>query len=1619
MKTTDKKPRPNWRPFEEARAFVRALGLKNVAEWNAWAKNDKRPDDIPAYPNAVYKNKGWLGVGDWLGTGRIASQNMIYRSFKESRAFVHILGLKNQSEWQVWAKSAARPHDIPRYPDGVYKQKGWVSWGDWLGTRNKKGGYLPFEEARSFVHSLGLKSGKDWIAWAKSNLRPDDIPVNPRGVYKDKGWIGMGDWIGTGYIANQDKVFLPFKKARMFVHTLRLHNMADWKEWVKSGVRPEDIPTNPNVVYKDIGWSSWGDWLGTGRIASQNMVYLSFEEARTLVCSLQLQNKDEWVAWAKSDARPTNIPASPSMSYKGKGWVSWGNWLGTGRIALQNMVYRPFEEAREFVHSLGLQNSANWREWAKSSERPNDIPATPVAIYKDKGWVNLGDWLGTGRIANQNIVYRSFKEARAFVHSLGLKNQDEWVAWVKSDAHPNDIPNTPRYVYKDKGWVSMGDWLGTGRIVPRNMVYRSFDEARTFARGLELRKQVDWIRWSKSDVRPSDIPAYPEVVYKDKGWVSWGDWLGTKNRKGEFRSYEEAKDFVLSLGLENQAQWVKWTKSDARSHDIPATPDKVYKNKGWKDWSAWLGTRNIKSGYRSFEEARIFARGLNLNSGKEWKIWAKSLKRPNDIPIFPDSVYKNQGWQSWGDWLGVEKRRGGWRNFSEALLFVQGLGLNSYEEWLTWANNKTRPVDIPIYPNVVYKNEGWSSWGEWLGTGRVANQDIVFLSFNDARHFAHNLGCKTKEEWIRWAKTHQKPIDIPANPAGVYNDKGWKGWSDWLGVVNLWNRNAILNFLRSIKSALGVLQPAELYAIMRKNGMIASSKTENKSAPLIKSIRDLCSSPDSESDFEKLIAEIERENQLTDELDTGTLEIISEPTNEETLPALRSLQALKAVDELVQAGVTSDEETIEFLISNRVSGLWQATLNDGGLFNSEELRNETGGVYFETIRSRFLSQYDGAQSLVIPRGYDFRVNGKLTQPNLMQKLAAYRVQNEKRLGNWSGVGAGKTLSAILASRVIDARLTVIVAFNSTVEPWAKRVAETYPDSVVHIKERGNISVDSQKHTYLILNFETFQQPDSAAMVERLVKNHKINFVVLDEIQSVKQRTPKLASKRRQVVSGLLSTAGEKNPDLCVLGMSATPVINNLYEAKALLELVKGVAFDELETFSNIPNAIAMHEKLILYGIRYRPEYKQTIETALKEIPANEYLAQLQKVRKGKILDLERVLLDAKMETIIASLKKGTLIYTHYLTGLVTPLKHAIELAGYKVGMFTGEDKSGLDLFKKGKVDVLIGSVPVGTGVDGLQYVCNRMIIVSLPWTSAEYEQLIGRLYRQGSAFDKVEVIVPQVMLEHNGDIWSWDKMRMNRIQYKKTLADAAMDGVIPEAELSSPEMMFKKAREALQTWIERIEQDGIAIIDRAQLKVPLPKETAQIIQRRFGDLSVMNSRFNSAYSSTTHERLQENPEEWYLYHTLYREARKDWAEIPFERIAKSLKKRPDWIIGDFGCGEAKFSALLPNKVYSFDHVAINEKVLACDITHTPIEDGALDVAVFSLSLMGLNYADYLNEAYRTLRFGGLLKIAEPLSRWAEKRPELLLIIAEAGFSLVGNIEESNQFFYVDAIKMAE
>jgi len=71
-----------------------------------------------------------------------------------------------------------------------------------------------------------------------------------------------------------------------------------------------------------------------------------------------------------------------------KNWYNDENkkffWLGTGRIANADKTFKPFEEAREYIRSLGLKNQKEWIEYYKSGNKPVDGPTSPQVVYKNK-----------------------------------------------------------------------------------------------------------------------------------------------------------------------------------------------------------------------------------------------------------------------------------------------------------------------------------------------------------------------------------------------------------------------------------------------------------------------------------------------------------------------------------------------------------------------------------------------------------------------------------------------------------------------------------------------------------------------------------------------------------------------------------------------------------------------------------------------------------------------------------------------------------------------------------------------------------------------------------------------------------------------------------------------------------------------------------------------------------------------------------------------------------------------------------------------------------------------------------------------------------------------------------
>ena len=111
------------------------------------------------------------------------------------------------------------------------------------------------------------------------------------------------------------------------------------------------------------------------------------------------------------------------------------------------------------------------------------------------------------------------------------------------------------------------------------------------------------------------------------------------------------------------------------------------------------------------------------------------------------------------------------------------------------------------------------------------------------------------------------------------------------------------------------------------------------------------------------------------------------------------------------------------------------------------------------------------------------------------------------------------------------------------------------------------------------------------------------------------------------------------------------------------------------------------------------------------------------------------------------------------------------------------------------------------------------------------------------------------------------------------------------------------------------------------------------------------------------------------YHQGFQEQVQKWPTNPNNLFIEYLKQHPKLVVGDFGCGEACIAQAVPNVVHSFDLVAANPRVTACNMKNVPLSDNKLDVAIFCLSLMGTDYIDFIKEARRVLKPGLVLDLA--------------------------------------------
>ena len=643
-------------------------------------------------------------------------------------------------------------------------------------------------------------------------------------------------------------------------------------------------------------------------------------------------------------------------------------------------------------------------------------------------------------------------------------------------------------------------------------------------------------------------------------------------------------------------------------------------------------------------------------------------------------------------------------------------------------------------------------------------------------------------------------------------------------------------------------------------------------------------------------------------------------------------------------------------------------------------------LWLNEVKDKFFNEYNDVIKIKEDSNYKFSY-----KPSLMQKLMVYKLMKNKFYLNLCGTGAGKTNAFLLAANYLGCKNIVCITPNGVKSSIENAIEEVYPINS-NIIEYNNINdlnlISKDKTNYILFNYEKFSDNEKIQKtINKLVEEIGIDFICIDEIHRAKYRTDNDTSKTHHNIQLLCSEAKKYNSNLYVLGMTATPLINNILEVKSLLEIVIGKEFNELTKNNDIQNIHYAYKYLLLHGFRYVPNYGININKKILTCNGNDLIENIIHLDASNISEIETLLIKKKMNLVKNDIKPKTIIYTQFVSNIVNTIKQELDDIGLTYGEFTGRidseerDEIVKNDFKNGKIDVLIASSPISTGVDGLQKITNRMIIMSMPWTSAEYQQLIGRINRQGSIFNTVEVIIPQVVINmNNGEDWSWDRYRYNIVENKKTLFDAVVDGIFVKKLEINKHKLLNEAINKLKDGVEdfsSIERKDVVV----DYTIDLDKEYKS--SRKHGESIIQDTHRKASISSSSHmhEYFKSNPNRWREYHREREQNKKEWVEDPITVMAEILNKYKNKVIADLGCGMNQLKGLVNSysKWYSFDHFSDDESVIKADIANLKdyLNDNSVDIAVFCMSLWGINYIDYLKEASRYLKKGGKMYIVEP------------------------------------------
>ena len=225
----------------------------------------------------------------------------------------------------------------------------------------------------------------------------------------------MGDWLGTRECRiNSCENIAPSKKRATSFAPCTQGTSVEWtsllqrRDAARLARCLRIFPLVQIRSYANKGWAGWGDWLGTGNVATHLREYRPFRKGAILCPQARTQEPNRMEAFRKGEMPAIGAiacgysrnPLVEPISRQGLGGL--GRLAGNGKCRKPAQEYRPFRRSPDHSSEDSAQELNRMEKHSvkgkmpRIGELPADIPTTPNQKYKRQGLGWYGRLAGHG-----------------------------------------------------------------------------------------------------------------------------------------------------------------------------------------------------------------------------------------------------------------------------------------------------------------------------------------------------------------------------------------------------------------------------------------------------------------------------------------------------------------------------------------------------------------------------------------------------------------------------------------------------------------------------------------------------------------------------------------------------------------------------------------------------------------------------------------------------------------------------------------------------------------------------------------------------------------------------------------------------------------------------------------------------------------------------------------------------------------------------------------------------------------------------------------------------------------------------------------------------------------------